>query len=322
MPTRVRSLSAVIPVYNSEGSLPELFERLEAVLRVVADDFEIICVNDASRDASWSVLTELARRRPWVRSIDLMRNVGQHNALLCGIRAARYDLIVTLDDDLQNPPEEIPKLIAVLGPDVDVVYGAPEREVHGRWRDLASQVTKIALQHAVGASTARMVGPFRVLRTDLRRAFADYRATYVNIDVLLTWGTTRFRAVRIRHDQRRVGRSNYTFRTLLTHSLNMMTGFSTAPLQWASFLGLAVTLLGAVLLVDVLARRFIQGTSVPGFSFLASIIIIFSGAELVTVGIIGEYLGRIHLRLMQRPAYTVKTEIDHQLDDVATLDTL
>src|SRR5881394_222011 len=162
MATRVRSLSAVIPVYNSEGSLPELVRRLEPVLRAAADEFEVVFVNDGSRDASWSVLTEAARLRPWIRTIDLMRNVGQHNALLCGIRAARCDVIVTLDDDLQNPPEEIPKLIAVLGPDVDVVYGAPEHEVHGRLRDLASQVTKIALQHAVGASTARMVGPFRV----------------------------------------------------------------------------------------------------------------------------------------------------------------
>jgi len=322
MSTRVRSLSAVIPVYNSEGSLPELVRRLEPVLRAAADEFEGVFVNDGSRDASWRVLTELARLRPWMRTIDLMRNVGQHNALLCGIRAARCDLIVTLDDDLQNPPEEIPKLIAELGSDVDVVYGAPEHEVHGRWRDLASQVTKIALQHAVGASTARMVGPFRVVRTDLRRAFADYRGTYVNIDVLLTWATTRFRAVRIRHDERRIGQSNYTFRTLLTHSLNMMTGFSTAPLQWASFIGLAVTLLGAVLLADVLARRLIQGTSVPGFSFLASIIIIFSGAELVTVGIIGEYLARIHVRLMQRPAYTVRDETGRHVDDAITIERL
>jgi undecaprenyl-phosphate 4-deoxy-4-formamido-L-arabinose transferase len=319
MSTRVRALSAVIPVFNSEGSLPELIGRLEPVLRAAADEFEIVLVNDASRDDSWSVLSTLARTRPWIRTIDLMRNVGQHNALLCGIRAARYELIVTLDDDLQNPPEELPKLLAVLAPDVDVVYGAPEREVHGRWRDLASRVTKIALQHAVGAATARMVGPFRLIRTDLRRAFADYAATYVNIDVLLTWGTTRFRAVRIRHDERRIGQSNYTFRQLLTHALNMMTGFSTAPLQWASLIGLSVTVLGALLLMDVLARRWIYGTSVPGFSFLASIIIIFSGAELITVGIIGEYLARIHVRLMQRPPYTVKNEMGRRADD-ATVD--
>jgi undecaprenyl-phosphate 4-deoxy-4-formamido-L-arabinose transferase len=264
-------------------------------------------VNDASRDGSWDVLVELRRRHGWIRPIDLMRNSGQHNALLCGIRAARYDLIVTLDDDLQNPPEEIPKLLDALEDHIDVVYGAPCQEVHGRWRDLASQATKIALQRVLGAETARMVGPFRVFRTDLRRAFDDYEGALVNIDVLLTWGTTRFKAIRVGHHERRTGQSNYTFWKLLTHSLNMLTGFSTAPLQWASMLGFAVTLFGMLLFAFVLGRYVLQGASVPGFAFLASVIIIFSGAQLLTLGIIGEYLARIHFRLMDRPSYTVKS---------------
>src|SRR5918993_5335821 len=112
MRPRVPSLSVVVPVYNSEGSLRPLVERLEPVLRDVASDFEVLLVNDGSRDGSWSVVEELAAGRPWVRGLDLMRNYGQHNALLCGIRAARHPVVVTLDDDLQNPPEEIPKLLA------------------------------------------------------------------------------------------------------------------------------------------------------------------------------------------------------------------
>jgi glycosyltransferase involved in cell wall biosynthesis len=305
---RAPSLSAVIPVYNSADILPALVERLEPVLRSCALEFEAVFVNDASSDSSWTVLLDLQRRHPWVRAIDLMRNCGQHNALLCGIRAATHVLIVTLDDDLQNPPEEIPALLNALDDDVDVVYGAPMREVHGLWRDVASQITKIVLEGALGAETARMVGPFRVFRSDLRRAFHQYSGTYVNIDVLLTWSTTRFKATRVRHDKRQSGRSNYTFGALLRHSLNMLTGFTTAPLQAASLLGLGVSFFGVVLFLYVIGRYLLQGSSVQGFVFLASVTLIFSGVQLLTLGIMGEYLARVHFRLMQRPSYTVRSD--------------
>lgn len=305
---RTAAISAVIPTYNSAAMLPVLVDRLEPVLRQVAGEFELVLVNDGSRDQTWAVIEELAQTRPWLRAIDLMRNSGQHNALLCGIRAARYPVIVTLDDDLQDPPEEIPRILAALTSDVDVVYGAPETEVHGFWRDLASQVTKIVLQGALGATTARSVGPFRVFRTAVRTAFADYRGSFVNIDVLLTWATTRVAAVRVRHEPRASGASNYNFWKLVTHSLNMLTGFSALPLQLASLMGFALTLIGGVLLAFVLGRYFMQGVALPGFAFLASIIIIFSGAQLATLGIIGEYLARMHFRIMERPSYTIRTD--------------
>jgi undecaprenyl-phosphate 4-deoxy-4-formamido-L-arabinose transferase len=303
---RTRSISVVVPVYNSAQVLPLLVERLEPVLRDLADQFELVCVNDGSRDGSWQVLLELERLNPWVRGVDLMRNSGQHNALLCGIRAARHEVIVTMDDDLQNPPEEIPVLLAALTDAVDVVYGAPQQEVHGPWRNLSSQVTKIVLQGVLGADTARMVGPFRAFRAPIRRAFRNYHGASVNIDVLLTWGTTRFAAVRVKHDIRRIGQSHYTFRKLLTHTLNMLTGFSTLPLQIASLLGFTFTLLGGVLLALVIARYLLHGVAVPGFAFLASIIIIFSGTQLFTLGVIGEYLARMHFRLLSRPPYVVR----------------
>lgn len=227
MPTgRVPALSVVVPVYNSAATLPELVSRLEAVLAASADEFEAVFVNDGSRDTSWRALVELARRHPWIRAFDLVQNVGQHNALLCGIRAARHALIVTLDDDLQNPPEELPKLLGALADEVDLVYGAPLREVHGRWRDLASRGIKFGLRAAFGAEMARVVGPFRVFRTDLRRSFETFQGSFVNIDVLLAWATRRVAAVRVRHDPRRVGESNYSVWTLAAHSFNMLIGFS------------------------------------------------------------------------------------------------
>jgi undecaprenyl-phosphate 4-deoxy-4-formamido-L-arabinose transferase len=237
-----------------------------------------------------------------------MRNYGQHGAILCGIRAARHELVVTMDDDLQHPPEEIQKLLAEIGEGCDVVYGTPEREKHGLARDLASQIAKLVLQGAMGAETARKVSAFRVFRTGLRDAFADYRGQFVSIDVLLTWGTTRFRAVRVRHDARTEGVSNYTWRKLLTHALNMMTGFSAFPLQIASLIGFLFTLFGAGVLILVVLRYLLSGSPVQGFTFLASMIAIFSGAQLFALGILGEYLARIHFRVMDRPPYAVGSE--------------
>lgn len=306
MKTETPSISVVVPVYNSEGSLPDLVERLLPALARLSSQFEIILVNDGSRDRSAEVIERLCHGNSVLRGIDLMRNYGQHNALLCGIRAARHDIVVTIDDDLQNPPEEIEKLLVKLAEGYDVVYGTPENESHGFWRDLASRVTKLALQNAMGAETARKVSAFRAFRCMVRGAFASYQGPFVSIDVLLTWGTSRFASVTVEHKARTVGQSNYTFRKLVTHALNMMTGFSTMPLQLASLVGFAFTLFGAGVLVYVVGRYFLHGTQVQGFPFLASIVAIFSGAQLFALGVIGEYIARMHFRMMDRPTYAVR----------------
>jgi undecaprenyl-phosphate 4-deoxy-4-formamido-L-arabinose transferase len=301
-----RSISVVTPVYNGEGSVAELCRRLGEVLPQIALEHEIILVNDGSRDRSWEIICELSSRLPAVRGFNLMRNYGQHNALLCGIREARYDVIVTLDDDLQQPPEEIPRLVARLEEGFDVVYGVPNAEQNGLMRALASRITRLALRTAVGREVAKNVSAFRVFRTQLREAFADYHTPFVSVDVLLTWATTRFAATRVPFQKRYSGSSNYRFTTLLRHAANMMTGFSTAPLQLASLIGFGCTLFGIAIFVYVVGCYLLQG-SIPGFPFLASIIAIFSGAQLFALGVIGEYLARIHFRTMNRPVYIVRS---------------
>jgi glycosyltransferase involved in cell wall biosynthesis len=303
-------ISVVVPVYNSADCLPALFQALTPALEKIGQPFELILVNDSSRDQSWTVIEGLVAGHPWVRGFSLLRNSGQHNALLCGIRAARYDKIVTVDDDLQHPPEEIATLLAKLESGFDVVYGAPHTEQHGLFRDLASQITKYALKAAMGAETARHVSAFRAFWTRARSAFAGYQNPYVSIDVLLTWGAVRFVAVKVRHQPRHAGVSNYTFRKLVTHALNMMTGFSTLPLQFASLIGFACTLFGLGILAYVLGRYWLQGSTVAGFPFLASIIAIFAGAQLFALGIIGEYLARMHLSLSQQPSYVIHLETE------------
>ena len=307
--TLLSGVSVVVPVFNGERTLEELVRRIAAAVTPISPGYEIILVNDGSADASWSKILELTTSNGTVRGIDLMRNSGQHNAVLAGIRAARYAVTVTLDDDLQNPPEEIPNLVRELEQGWDVVYGTAAKRQFGRWRNLATAVTKLALQTTMGAGIARQVSPYRALRTRLRDAFEQFDGPHVSIDVLLTWGTSKFTWVRVGHDARTVGRSNYTFRSLLRHGLNMMTGFSTRPLQLASLMGFSLAFLGGVLFVYVVIRRIVSGTSVPGFAFLASIIAVFSGAQLFALGIVGEYIGRLHFRTMRQPTYVVREEV-------------
>jgi glycosyltransferase involved in cell wall biosynthesis len=153
------SVSVVVPVYNSEAILGELIVRLEPVLRTYASAFEVVLINDGSQDKSWQVISDLAEKYAFVRGLNLMRNYGQHNALLAGIRAAQNEVIVTIDDDLQHPPEEIPKMLDKLAEGYDVVYGTPEKRQHGLWRNIASEIIRLILQGVVGADTARKAGP-------------------------------------------------------------------------------------------------------------------------------------------------------------------
>lgn len=302
-------ISVVIPVYNSSPILPQLVERLSGVLLGLHVNFEVVLVNDGSRDESWRIIKELGAQCKWIRGICLMRNYGQHNALLAGIRAARYSITVTMDDDLQHPPEELPKLMQALTSEYDVVYAPPLKEQHGFLRDLASVVTKTALQGAMGAEIAQKSSAWRIFRTQVRDAFADYRSPLASVDVLLTWGTVRFSAIPLRHDPRAEGKSNYTFGKLVRHSFNMMTGFSIVPLQVASLAGFLFTIFGFLILIYVVGRYVLEGTSVQGFPFLASAIAIFSGVQLFALGIIGEYLARMHFRVMDKPTYVVASEV-------------
>ena len=307
---QVDGVTVIVPVYNSESALVPLCKRVDRVLQGLERPLEILLVDDKSRDRSWDVIRQLSGDHPHIRGIKMSRNYGQHSAVLCGLRAARYPVCVTIDDDLQHPPEEIPRLLDVLDSGYDVVYGTPAHEQHGFFRNVASRITKLALQSIMGAEAARNVSAFRVLRTHIRDAFANFRGPFVSIDVLLTWGTTSFASVRVEHQPRANGASNYTFRMLVSHAVNMLTGFSALPLQIASITGFGVALFGLGVLVYVLYMYSVHGHAVPGFTFLASVIAVFSGVQLFSLGIIGEYLARMHFRLMDKPAYVVSELTD------------
>ena len=283
-----KGLSVVIPVFNSETMLPHLVGRLELVLRRLVDDFELILVNDGSTDGSWRAVVAIAQSRPWIRGVDLARNYGQENAILCGMRLARFDITAILDDDLQNPPEEIPRLLEKLSEGHDVVYGVAHRERHSVWRSVGARVTKFVLQEAMGTADARNVTAFKVVRTHLRNAFAGYSAPHVAIDVLLSWGTQRFAAITVRQDPRLAGQSNYTLSKLVSHALNLLTGFSAAPMRLVGLLG-AGMLCGGTILGIFAVLHGVTSLWAPVICTAAA----FCGLQLMSIGLLSEYVLRM-----------------------------
>jgi undecaprenyl-phosphate 4-deoxy-4-formamido-L-arabinose transferase len=309
------SVSVVVPVYNGEATVVELTKRLRAVLTPLVSRFEIILVNDGSPDSSWHVIVQLAEEEPDVRGVNLMRNYGQHHALLAGIQEARHDVIVTVDDDLQHPPEEIPKLLAKLNEGYDVVYGRPEQRSHSFGRNISSKVLKTMLKVVLGAEMASHSSAFKSFRADLRRGFGDFSGPYVSVDVLLSWSAARVTHVLVEHHPRQEGKSGYTLGKLMVLAFNMLTGYSTLPLRIASGLGLATAVLGLGMFFYVVMRRFLNPSYVPGFAFLASEVALFAGMQLFAIGVIGEYLARLHFRMMGKPPYVIRERVGQDPQD-------
>ena len=302
------SYSIVIPIFNSEKIISKLYNELIEFFEVSSLQFEIIFVNDGSADKSSDVLQKIKESDSKVKVIEFSKNFGQHNALLCGIRKANNEFIITMDDDLQHSPDQLHKLIDKINQGYDVVYGSPKNYSHSFFRNLSSFLTKYALQTTIGLQNARKFSAFRIFRSYIVKSFYDYKGSFISIDVLLTWGTNNFSYVDVDFKRRASGKSNYSFKKLLSQAFNMLTGFSIRPLQLSSLFGFIFAFFGFSILLYILLNYFINESSVAGFTFLASLISIFSGVQLITIGIIGEYLARVHFRMMDKPQYIIKNE--------------
>ena len=298
----VKGVSVVIPTYHSPNTLEVLVAR---VLKSVTGLREVIIVDDGNIDDTWKKIQELSKAQIEVKGIRLSRNYGQHSALLAGIRLASYSIIVTIDDDLQNPPEEIPKLLSQINNDVDVVYGISSHVSQSFWRRKSSKLSRIFFKSILGFKSARQMSSFRAFRTILREGFAGDIGPQVSIDALLTWSTTRFTHIEVSHALREHGASNYSFRKLFAFMLDTATSYSSRPLRAATTIGFITTCFGVLNLTWVLWHAAFSSGSVPGFPFLAASISIFSGVQLIVLGVMGEYLGKMHFRIMSKPTYTV-----------------
>lgn len=308
-------LSVVIPVYHSEQTVVLLVRRLMTVLEDMGIAYEIILVDDGSTDQSWKSLEDVQTAYPdRVAVIQLMRNYGQHNALMCGFRYSRGDLVVTLDDDLQNPPEEIPTLYrAIIDGGYDLVYGSYEVKKHSRFRNLGS--TMINCFYRCVFRTSVTVSSFRIIRRPLLESIFSYSLNFTFIDGLLAWNTQRIGEVVVAHQPRQQGRSHYSLAKLVVLALNLFTNFSLLPLQFISLLGILTAALGFAAAFYYLCQYFLSYIEVPGYASIIIAILVFGGLQLMALGVVGEYLGRLHLNVNRKPQYVVRQMTDQRRNE-------
>lgn len=302
----------VIPCYRSQETIEDLVQELHGVLSDWV--YEIMLVVDGSPDGTWQVVQRLADSDN-TSGVLLMRNYGQHNAILAGALRAKHEVIVTMDDDLQHPPDAIPELVAALDNGYDLVYGVAVSEEHGFWRSWASRVVKSAMAISLGVNHAQKISAFRAFRRVLVDPLDDLSDAFVSLDVCLSWTTDRVSAVPVEMAGRRSGRSNYSVRMLFGHALNMITGYSSRPLRLMTLVGLGTSLLGFGLLVYVLVLFFTGTTQVAGFTTIASMVALFAGAQMFALGLMGEYIGRLHFRSMNRPTFLVRESTENEKPD-------
>lgn len=312
-------VSVVIPVYNSARFLPNLVARLMSVLQTETPQFEIILVDDGSTDESWDVLSELWTRYPsHVMAIQLMRNYGQHNALMCGFRQARGQYIVTMDDDLQNPPEEIPKLLsAIRRSGVDLVYGVYTQKKHAAWRNVGSALVrrfyKMVLKVSIEPTS------FRIIKSKLLKSILSYNKNFTYVDGLLTWNTQRIEATLVEHHARLNGRSGYSISRLVVLSLNLFTNFSLLPLQLVSVWGMFVAVAGLLFGGYFLVQSLLSNIAVSGYASIIVAIMVLGGTQLLALGMIGEYLGRVHLNVNRKPQYVERQILCSDAEHMSTV---
>lgn len=298
--------SIVIPCYRSANTIESVVRDVVSVLRATGRSFEIILVDDGSPDDTWSAISQCQEAYPEiVTSVQLMRNFGQHNALMCGFRHARGARIITMDDDGQNPPSEIPKLIAAMDETgADLIYGSPEEKQHATWRNWGSNLVGAFIRLIFNLKCR--LSSFRIIRRELVEAALTYNLNFTFVDGLLAWNTTRIRAIPVEHRARKDGRSGYSLWKLVTLSMNLFTNFSLIPLQLVSAIGIFVACCGLFGAVVYLSLYLTKRITVPGYASTILAILVMGGIQLLSVGVMGEYLGRLHLNVNRKPQYTIR----------------
>ncbi|MDP9003734.1 MAG: glycosyltransferase family 2 protein [Verrucomicrobiota bacterium] len=298
-------LSIVIPLFNAALTLPSLYRELAAL--EVPGGFELILVNDGSRDETEAIALKLTREsRIPITFLSLSRNFGEHNAVLAGLRASSGRYVVNLDDDLQNPPSEALKLLAIAEAERrDVVYAIYDRKEHAWWRNFGSSLTNFIADYVVDKPKKLYLSSFRCFTRLVADEVAKSRNPYPYIDGLIFQVTQNVGVVRVRHVERELGRSGYTWRKLIRLWTSMLVNFSVLPLRLMTFAGLITSGLGFLAVIEVVIERMLN--KVPtGWSSTMAAMLLLSGTQLVLLGIMGENIGRIYLGVSEKPQSVIR----------------
>jgi len=297
-------LSVVVPAFNEAENLPALLARITSSVEPLGS-YEIVVIDDGSTDGSWDLLRRAQRDDPRVVGIRLQRNFGQHPALTAGLTVARGRVIVTLDADLQNPPEEIAKLVARLGPDCDVASGWRQARKDTWLRRLPSRMINVILRRATGVQLhdyGCMLRAYKRRVIELLLACPERSRATTGI---VSWLGVKIVEVPVNHDPRRAGRSRYRFWKLLKMNFDILTGFSTGVLQLVSLTGIAVSALGFAAALVLMVVRVTQGSGPVGLTTFLAVLMFLAGMQVAAIGIVGEYVGRIFTQVQGRPYFVV-----------------
>jgi len=302
-------LSVVIPVYGSAEILPALASRLEQVLEPAlgAENYEVVLVHDCGPDNAWEVIRELVTTRPWLRGVDLRRNAGQHNAIMAGLGIARGRYIVTMDDDLQHDPADVPRLLEALRDGADLVYARFPQKRHALWKRLGSQFNDWVAQRLLDKPKGLYLSPFRGFVGGLVGEMRRYQGPFVYVDGLLLQSTSskRIQSIVATHHPRVDGKSGYSLRKSISLWLQMATSFSIVPLRLVSLAGALASCAAFLIAIIVLVQK-LQDPALPvGWASLIVAILFMGGLQLLALGAIGEYTGRVLLNINNRPQYVV-----------------
>lgn len=303
--------SIVVPVYNSEKSLRELHSRLKGTLKEEQKAYEILYIDDASTDQSWNILCELKETDDSIHCFQLMRNYGQQNATMCGIHHAKGRYVITIDDDLQYKPEDIPLLINEIKKGFDVVFGTQDTKKQKIWRQLLSFLFRIYYKltfHYQGRVSA-----FRILSSDICLQLRSFESSFVYINGIINWYTTKISSLKIQHQVRSYGKSGYSLKKLLFFFLSIAGTFSIFPFRAASILGMTLTSAGFILGLFSLIQSSAEGSI--GMVSVIFMIIFLSGLILLLLGIAGEYIVRLNLNTVGKPQYCIRREHKEEQKD-------
>lgn len=304
-------LSIVVPVYNEEENLPLLEKRVDAICRKMGMTYELVLTDDGSADTSWAVIEEMAARNPSVVGVQLSRNFGHQICLTAGLEHSRGELIVMMDADLQDPPEVIPKLIAKQREGYDIVYAVrSERKGESAFKKATAAIFYRLLRKLTSVDIPRDTGDFRLITRKALNSLLSIKERSRFLRGLFAWVGYRSVGVYYKREARYAGVTKYPLRKMVRFAKDGITSFSTVPLHAATYLGFFSAFLGFLYTLSVL-KNWLEGSTVPGWASLSIIILFFGGVQLITLGILGEYVGRIFEEVKQRPLYFTRQVLRH-----------